>query len=76
MTVTIKGVNKEIWNKFKADAARHSQTMAEHFTNVVQQHCIDLSWETAFESAQRLRRKAGKWHGSEEIKKWRAKRVF
>jgi hypothetical protein len=76
MTITIKGVNQEIWKKFKADATRQGQTMAEHFANVVKQHCVEMSWETAFQSAQQLRQKSGKWQGSEEIRKWREKRVF
>ncbi|HLC75318.1 MAG TPA: hypothetical protein VJH88_05710 [Candidatus Nanoarchaeia archaeon] len=76
MTVTIKGVDMEIWKKFKADAAIHGQSIAEHFTNVVNQHCVSLSWEDAFKSAQQLRQKSGKWQGSEEIRKWRAKRVL
>lgn len=76
MTVTIKGVNEETWKKFKVDAARHGQTMAEHFTNIVKQHCISMSWEDALSTAERLRKKAGTWKGSDEIQKWRAKRVF
>ncbi|MBS3138557.1 hypothetical protein J4207_02525 [Candidatus Woesearchaeota archaeon] len=45
--------------------------MAEHVTSGVKQ-CIDVSWEASVDITRRLRKKAGTWQGSTEIKKWRA----
>lgn len=75
-TVTIKGMDKETWQVFKADAVREGKTTAEHFEELVEQHCRGINLTESLKIMDGLRKKAGKWSGSKEITKWREKRVF
>ncbi|MBI4140540.1 hypothetical protein HY485_01740 [Candidatus Woesearchaeota archaeon] len=75
-TVTIKGVDAETWKLFKIDSVRQGQTIAQHFTQIVKQHCNTLQLEESLKIMNRLRQKAGTWSGTKEITKWRKKRVF
>ena len=74
-TVTIKSVDQQTWKVFKIDAIRHGQTTAEHFSQIVKQHCT-VGVDNPLQIMARLRAKAGRWSGSAEVTKWRKKRVF
>lgn len=75
-TVTIKGVESELWRVFKTDAVRHGQTTAEHFTQIVKQHCGALNFDESVKIMSKLRKKSGNWSGSKEITKWRKERAL
>lgn len=37
-TASLKGVDKEVWRKFKAEAAREGKTMARFLAELVREH--------------------------------------
>ncbi|MBI4449225.1 hypothetical protein HY641_04325 [Candidatus Woesearchaeota archaeon] len=74
---TIKGIDEETWKTFKTEAAKHGATMGDFFGMLLQKHMADesLTQQEAFAAMDRLRAKSGKWSGSEEIRKWRHRRM-
>lgn len=75
---TIKGVDPEVWKKFKSEAARHGATMGEFLHALIRKHISEevMTREEAFRVMDDLRAKSGSWSGSQEVFKWRKKRVF
>lgn len=70
-TTALKGVDREAWKLFKAEAAKHGMTMGEFFSEMVKEHAMKeekSNWDAILgfagsisgKEAREMRRKARK----------------
>lgn len=82
-TTSIKGVDRETWRLFKAEAARHGMPMGKFLSDVVKEHAMNESknnWNEILEyagsisgeEARRMKKEAAKMRKSFSLRHYDA----